>query len=130
MDGISGKGMSPADKASALDAIRGRVITTGILAIVAVYYTATDAHIALQMLEQSWDGLCTHSKQGWNVGRPPYGYLAQLIPHPVPAKAAEGKTKSRVNTDHDRFPPPVALNPNFRDRHSWSRSGLREAEES
>lgn len=48
LDGVSDKSMSAKDKADALDAIRGRVITiaTGILAIIVVYYTATNAHIA------------------------------------------------------------------------------------
>jgi site-specific DNA recombinase len=112
---------------------------------------------ALQMLEQSWDGLCTHTRQGWNIGHPPYGYLADRVPHPVPARAAEGKTKTRLvpdpirgpvvtqiyewrlidklgygdiadrlNTDHDLFPPPQALNPKLRDRKAWSRTGVRE----
>jgi site-specific DNA recombinase len=112
---------------------------------------------AVQTLEQSWDGLCTHTRQGWNVGHPPYGYLADRVPHPVPAKAAEGKTKirlvpdptrgpivtqifhwrivdrlgygdiaDRLNADKDRYPPPKALNPTFRDRNAWSRSGVRE----
>ncbi|WP_165970464.1 recombinase family protein [Actinomadura sp. 6K520] len=112
---------------------------------------------AIQMLEQSWDGLRTHTRQGWNVGHPPYGYLADKVPHPVPAKAAEGKTKTRLvpdpvrgpavtqifhwravdklgygditdllNADQDRYPPPMSLNPRYRDRNAWSRSGVRE----
>lgn len=28
----------------------------------------------LETLEKSWDGFCEHTRQGWNVGRPPYGY--------------------------------------------------------
>ncbi len=112
---------------------------------------------AVQMMEASWDGLRTHTQQGWNVGRPPYGYLAEKVPHPVPAKAADGKSKTRLipdpvrgpavtqiftwrvverlgygdiadrlNADHERFPPPESLNPNFRGRNAWSRSGIRE----
>jgi site-specific DNA recombinase len=57
-----------------------------------------------QMLEASRDGLIEHTKQGYNIGRPPYGYLADRIPHPVPAKRAEGKTKSRLIIDPDRAP--------------------------
>jgi uncharacterized protein YjbI with pentapeptide repeats len=55
LDGV--KGLSGVDEASALDAIRGRVLTvaTGLLAIVAVYYTARNAHTARQMLEHSED---------------------------------------------------------------------------
>jgi site-specific DNA recombinase len=53
----------------------------------------------LEMLEKSWDGFCEHTRQGWNVGQPPYGYVAEKIPHPVPARRAEGKTKSRLVPD-------------------------------
>jgi len=34
----------------------------------------------------------------------PYGYLAQRIPHPTPAKAAQGATKTRLVPDPDRAP--------------------------
>jgi DNA invertase Pin-like site-specific DNA recombinase len=50
----------------------------------------------LQMLELSWDGTVEHTHQGWNIGKPPYGYIAQEVPHPVPAKRAEGRTKHRL----------------------------------
>ncbi|MGH1556458.1 recombinase family protein [Streptomyces sp. L7] len=53
----------------------------------------------LQMLELSWDGFIEHTKQGWNVGKPPYGYLADKVPHPVPARRAEGRTKHRLIPD-------------------------------
>ncbi len=53
----------------------------------------------LQMLELSWDGFIEHTKQGWNVGKPPYGYLADKVPHPVPARRAEGATKHRLIPD-------------------------------
>jgi site-specific DNA recombinase len=56
----------------------------------------------LELLEKSWDGFCEHTRQGWNVGRPPYGYLAEKIPHPVPARRAEGRTKSRLMPDPGR----------------------------
>jgi site-specific DNA recombinase len=58
----------------------------------------------LELLEKSWDGFCEHTRQGWNVGRPPYGYVADRIPHPVPARRAEGKTKSRLVPDPLRAP--------------------------
>jgi len=57
-----------------------------------------------QLLEASHDGLVEHTQQGWNIGRPPYGYLAERIPHPVPAKRAEGKTKTRLLPDPQRAP--------------------------
>ena len=53
----------------------------------------------VQMLELSWDGTREHTEQGWNIGRPPYGYRAEKHPHPVPAKRAEGKTKTRLVPD-------------------------------
>jgi DNA invertase Pin-like site-specific DNA recombinase len=53
----------------------------------------------LETLEKSWDGFCEHTRQGWNVGRPPYGYRGDKIPHPVPAKRAEGKVKTKLAPD-------------------------------
>ncbi|GAA1814995.1 recombinase family protein [Planosporangium flavigriseum] len=58
----------------------------------------------LDMLERSWDGFKVHTGQGWNIGKPPYGYAAQKIEHPVPAKAAEGLTKTRLVPDPQRAP--------------------------
>lgn len=58
----------------------------------------------LQMLELSWDGFVEHTRQGWNTGKPPYGYLAQKVPHPVPARRAEGRTKHRLVPDPERAP--------------------------
>lgn len=56
----------------------------------------------LQMLELSWDGFIEHISQGWNVGKPPYGYLAEKVPHPVPARRSEGRTKHRLVPDPPR----------------------------
>ena len=58
----------------------------------------------LNMLEQSWDGTVQHTYQGWNIGKPPYGYQAKRVPHPVPAKRAEGRTKHRLEPDPVRGP--------------------------
>jgi site-specific DNA recombinase len=58
----------------------------------------------LQLKEKAWKGLQEHSLAGWNIGTPPYGYLADRIPHPAPAKAAQGRTKSRLVLDPDRAP--------------------------
>jgi site-specific DNA recombinase len=58
----------------------------------------------LETLEKAWDGFCEHTRQGWNVGSPPYGYLAEKIPHPVPARRAEGRTKTRLVPDPLRAP--------------------------
>ena len=51
----------------------------------------------LQIKEKAWKGLREHSLDGWNIGTPPYGYTAQRIPHPVPVKAAQGRTKTRLD---------------------------------
>jgi site-specific DNA recombinase len=56
----------------------------------------------LDMLEKSWGGFEIHTKQGWNVGQPPYGYVADSVPRPVPARRAEGKHKTRLIPDPTR----------------------------
>ena len=58
----------------------------------------------LEMLEKSWDGFCEHTRQGWNVGVPPYGYQAERVAHPVPARRAEGRTKTRLLPEPVRGP--------------------------
>jgi site-specific DNA recombinase len=50
------------------------------------------------------NGLLGHSAAGWNIGPPPYGYLAARIPHPDPALAGLGRTKSRLILDPSRAP--------------------------
>ena len=59
----------------------------------------------LQMLELSWDGLSEHSRQGWNTGKPPYGYLRGegARTRSLPARA-EGRTKHRLVPDPRRGP--------------------------
>lgn len=39
-----------------------------------------------------------------DVGVPPYGYMADKVPHPVPARRAEGRTKTRLVADPERAP--------------------------
>lgn len=56
----------------------------------------------LNTLEQSWGGLCTHVREGYNIGKPPYGYKAKIVPHPNPAKADKGHTKSLLVADGAR----------------------------
>ncbi|MBO0807637.1 MAG: recombinase family protein, partial [Actinobacteria bacterium] len=58
----------------------------------------------LQIKEKAWAGLREHSLDGWNIGTPPYGYQAEKVPHPVPAKRAEGRTKTRLIPDPERAP--------------------------
>ncbi|GAA2141631.1 recombinase family protein [Actinomadura napierensis] len=55
----------------------------------------------LELLEKSWGGFEAHTDQGYNVGKPPYGFKPEKIPHPVPAKRAEGASK------HTLVPDPV-----------------------
>jgi site-specific DNA recombinase len=50
----------------------------------------------LEMLEKSRNGIEIHTDQGFNVGKPPYGYVAEKIKHPVPAKRAAGKHKTKL----------------------------------
>ena len=56
----------------------------------------------LNTLESSWGGLCTHVRDGWNIGKPPYGYRAKSLRHPNPAKADRGGTKTRLEPDGPR----------------------------
>ena len=58
----------------------------------------------LQIKEKAWKGLREHSLAGWNIGPAPYGYLAEKVTHPVPFKAAQGRTKTRLAIDPDRAP--------------------------
>jgi len=60
---------------------------------------AVAEHEAYNTGEQSWGGLCTHIRDGWNIGKPPYGYRAKTYRHPNPMKAAKGQTKSRLEPD-------------------------------
>jgi site-specific DNA recombinase len=53
----------------------------------------------LNTLEQSWGGMCTHVREGWNIGKPPYGYTAKTYRHPNPMKAAKSLTKTRLEPD-------------------------------
>ncbi len=58
----------------------------------------------LNMPELSWGGTKTHTHQGFNIGKPPYGYLAVKTRHPVKNKAELGKTKHRLVPDPVRGP--------------------------
>jgi site-specific DNA recombinase len=58
----------------------------------------------LQVKEAAWKGLREHAMDGWNIGRPPYGYAAERHPHPVPFQAAQGRTRTRLILDPGRAP--------------------------
>jgi hypothetical protein len=53
---------------------------------------------------KTWKGLVEHALDGWNIGPAPYGYRADRRPHPVPAKASQGRTKTRLALDPARAP--------------------------
>jgi site-specific DNA recombinase len=55
-----------------------------------------------QIKEKAWKGLREHALDGWNIGPAPYGYAADRVPHPVPVKAAQGRTKTRLVLDPER----------------------------
>ncbi|WP_158299962.1 recombinase family protein [Glycomyces paridis] len=48
----------------------------------------------LDLLEKSWGGFEAHAQQGFNVGKALYGYILKQVPHPVPAKRADGRWKT------------------------------------
>ena len=58
----------------------------------------------LQLKEKTWKGLAEHALDGWNIGPAPYGYLAVKVPHPVPVKASQGRSKTRLTLDPVRAP--------------------------
>jgi site-specific DNA recombinase len=47
-------------------------------------------------------GFAVHSRDGYNIGVPPYGYRGDRRPHPVPSKAAQGQAKTRLVPDPRR----------------------------
>jgi site-specific DNA recombinase len=49
-----------------------------------------------QLKEKAWRGFEQHAIDGYNIGGAPYGYHPDRIPHPNPAKAAQGRTKTRL----------------------------------
>src|SRR5579875_3109293 len=58
----------------------------------------------LQIKEKAWQGLVEHSLEGWKIGTVAYGYTADRVPHPVPFKAAQGRSKTRLALDPVRAP--------------------------
>src|SRR5713101_1553380 len=57
-----------------------------------------------QLKEKAWRGFEQHTIDGYNIGGAPYGYQPERIPHPNPAKAAQGRTKARLILDPQRAP--------------------------
>lgn len=56
----------------------------------------------LEMLEKSRNGIEIHTDQGFNVGKPCYGYQAEKVKHPVSARRAQGRYKTRLEPDPTR----------------------------
>jgi hypothetical protein len=57
-----------------------------------------------QLKEKAWRGFEQHTIDGYNIGGAPYGYASERLPHPNPAKAAQGRTKTRLILDPQRAP--------------------------
>jgi hypothetical protein len=55
-----------------------------------------------QLKEKAWRGFEQHTIDGYNIGTPPHGYTGKRIPHPVPMKAAQGRTKTLLVLDPPR----------------------------
>jgi hypothetical protein len=66
-------------------------------------------YFRLQIKKKAWEGLRQHAIAGWNIGTAPYGYTAERVPHPVPMKAAQGRTKTRLILDPVRGPVVAAI---------------------
>jgi site-specific DNA recombinase len=62
-----------------------------------------------QIKKKAWEGLRQHTLSGWNIGPVPYGYTAERVTHPVPLKAAQGRTKTRLLLDPLRGPVVAAI---------------------
>jgi hypothetical protein len=62
----------------------------------------------------------THAAEGYNLGKVIDGYLPDKIPHPAPAKAAHGRTKTRLVLDPMRAPIIAAI---FEMR-AWQKLGV------
>src|SRR5215469_3729131 len=57
-----------------------------------------------QLKEKAWRGFTQHTIDGYNIGTAAYGYQPERIPHPSPAKAAQGRTKTRLALDPKHAP--------------------------
>jgi site-specific DNA recombinase len=66
-------------------------------------------YFRLAIKKKAWEGLRQHTLSGWNIGPAPYGYLPERITHPVPIKAAQGRTKTRLILDPLRAPAVAAM---------------------
>jgi site-specific DNA recombinase len=58
----------------------------------------------IQLKAKTRKGLEEHARAGYNNGRVPYGYRPDRTPHPVPVKASQGRTKTRLAADPEEGP--------------------------
>jgi site-specific DNA recombinase len=77
-------------------------------------------YFRLQLKQKMWRGMRTHAAEGYNLGKVIDGYLPDKIPHPAPAKAAHGRTKTRFALDELRAPIIAAI---FEMR-AWQKLGV------
>ena len=77
-------------------------------------------YFRLQLKQKMWRGMRTHAEQGYNLGKVLDGYLPDKIPHPVPDKAAHGRTKTRLTLDEMRAPLIAAIY----DLRAWQKLGV------
>ncbi len=61
-------------------------------------------YFRFQLKKKTWDGMREHAMEGWNTNSVPYGYAVEKVTHPNPAKAAKGRTKTRLTLDPARAP--------------------------
>jgi hypothetical protein len=60
----------------------------------------------IQLKEKCWKGLQEHSLAGYNVGTPPYGYLADRTAHPTPPRPRPPRAAPRPASSGTRTAPP------------------------
>jgi DNA invertase Pin-like site-specific DNA recombinase len=77
-------------------------------------------YFRLQLKQKMWRGMRTHAAEGYNLGKVIDGYLPDKIPHPAPAKAAHGRTKTRLVLDDMRAPIIAAIY----DMRAWQKLGV------
>jgi site-specific DNA recombinase len=58
----------------------------------------------IQLKAKTRKGLEEHAIAGYNNGRVPFGYRPDRTPHPVPVKASQGRTKTRLAVDPQAGP--------------------------
>lgn len=79
---------------------------------------AFDEYERAKLSRETKRGMRENARQGFRVGgRAPYGYRLHRTPHPVPARAKAGETKSRLVPDPDQAPVIVEI------FHLWADKG-------